>query len=68
MTTGTIVRIMADKGFGFTKESGSGTEHFFHRSAVRSGSFELLREADSVHFDAVRAEKGPRAENVQAAG
>ena len=27
-----------------------------------------LREGDSVHFDAVRAEKGPRAENVQAAG
>lgn len=68
MTTGTIVRIMADKGFGFIKERGSGTQHFFHRSALRSGSFELLCESDSVHFDAVRAEKGSRAENVQAAG
>ena len=43
MPTGTIARLLIDKGFGFIRDEG-GTEHFFHRSAVRSQVFELLRE------------------------
>ena len=50
MPTGTIARLLIDKGFGFIRDEG-GTEHFFHRSAVRSQVFELLREgpARRVH-------------------
>ena len=43
MPTGTIARLLIDKGFGFIREEG-GVEHFFHRSAVRGAVFELLRE------------------------
>ena len=34
MATGTIARLLIDKGFGFIRDE-SGIEHFFHRSAVR---------------------------------
>ena len=43
MPTGTIARLLIDKGFGFIRDE-SGIEHFFHRSAVRGAVFELLRE------------------------
>ena len=43
MPTGTIARLLIDKGFGFIRDEG-GIEHFFHRSAVRGAVFELLRE------------------------
>ena len=34
MPTGTIARLLIDKGFGFIRDE-SGIEHFFHRSSVR---------------------------------
>ena len=43
MPTGTIARLLIDKGFGFIRDEG-GIEHFFHRSSVRGAVFELLRE------------------------
>ena len=49
MPTGTIARLLIDKGFGFIRDEG-GIEHFFHRSSVRSAVFELLREGQSVEF------------------
>ena len=64
MPTGTIARLLIDKGFGFIRDEG-GIEHFFHRSAVRGAVFELLREGQAVTFDAGRGDKGPRAENVR---
>ena len=63
--TGTISRVMSDKGFGFIQGE-DGHEYFMHRSAVRDGSvFEQLREGQSVAFDAGQGDKGPRAENVR---
>ena len=47
MPTGTIARLLIDKGFGFIRDEG-GIEHFFHRSAVRGAVFELLREGQRV--------------------
>mgnify|MGYP003347543597 CR=1 FL=1 len=49
MPTGTIARLLIDKGFGFIRDE-SGMEHFFHRSAVRGAVFELLREGQRVEF------------------
>ncbi len=49
MSTGTIARLLIDKGFGFIRDE-SGIEHFFHRSAVRGAVFELLREGQRVEF------------------
>lgn len=63
---GTIARIIGDKGFGFVRNE-SGTEYFFHRSAVRDTTFELLQEGDRVTFEQGSSDKGPRAEEVRKA-
>jgi len=43
MQSGTIARLLLDKGFGFIRDE-RGIEHFFHRGSVRGAVFELLRE------------------------
>ena len=62
--TGTIKRMINDKGFGFIRDE-SGVEHFFHRSAVRGAVFELLREGQRVEFSTEESPKGPRAAEVR---
>jgi cold shock protein len=61
--TGRVKSVHEEKGFGFILDD-SGTEYFFHRSAV-SGNFDDLREGDRVEFDTGQGPKGPRAENVR---
>ena len=63
MPTGTIARLLIDKGFGFIRDEG-GIEHFFHRSSVRGAVFELLREGQRVEFTPEESQKGPRAGDV----
>lgn len=64
MATGTIARLLIDKGFGFIRDE-SGIEHFFHRSSVRGAVFELLREGQRVEFTNEESAKGPRAGDVR---
>ena len=64
MPTGTIARLLIDKGFGFIRDEG-GIEHFFHRSSVRGAVFELLREGQRVEFTQEDSGKGPRAGEVR---
>src|SRR5439155_16771863 len=64
MPTGTIARLLIDKGFGFIRDE-SGIEHFFHRSSVRNAVFELLREGQRVEFTPEDSQKGPRAGDVR---
>ena len=66
MATGTIARLLSDKGFGFIRDEG-GTEHFFHRSSVEAGAFEQLNEGQRVSFDEEPSQKGPRAGNIRTA-
>lgn len=63
MSEGTIKRL-TDKGFGFIS-NGSGTDMFFHMSAVEGCRFEELREGQKVSYNEGRGPKGPRAENVR---
>ena len=64
MASGTIARLLIDKGFGFIRDE-TGVEHFFHRSAVRGAVFELLREGQRVEFSIEESAKGPRAGDVR---
>jgi CspA family cold shock protein len=61
-STGTIKRLVSEKGFGFIAD-GSGQEYFFHQSAC--ASFDSLREGQAVTFESGQGPKGPRAENVR---
>ena len=63
MPTGTIARLLIDKGFGFIRDEG-GIEHFFHRSSVE-GNFDQLNEGQRVSFQEEPSAKGPRAGNVR---
>ena len=65
-TTGTIKRIVIEKGFGFVAAP-DGSEYFFHQSACQNGDFTQLREGQQVTFNAGQGPKGPRAEQVRPA-
>ena len=62
-TTGTIIRHLTDKGFGFIAAP-DGVEYFFHQSACTSTPFDSMHEGDTVAFTLGQGPKGPRAENV----
>jgi CspA family cold shock protein len=64
MATGTIKRLVRERGFGFILGQ-DGTELFFHRSALREQNFEALSEGQAVEFDVERGDKGPRAVNMK---
>ena len=62
MLTGTITRLIGDKGFGFIARDGDQADYFFHRSGLRAGiRFTELREGQRVTFEMEHGEKGPRA-------
>ena len=64
-TTGTIKRLVHEKGFGFIA-AGDGNEYFFHQSSCQT-PFNELREGQTVTFDTGQGPKGPRGENVRLA-
>ena len=67
MTTGTIKRVIADRGFGFIAAADE-KEYFFHRGALDSSlDFDRLVGGERVQFEVEQSPKGPRAIQVHAA-
>jgi len=68
MTTGTIKRVVSDRGFGFIKAEEDEKEYFFHRDGLESGlDFDRLSGGERVDFDVQASPKGPRAVRVRPA-
>jgi CspA family cold shock protein len=67
MATGTIKKIVADRGFGFiTGEDGK--DYFFHRDGLDSSiDFDRLVGGERVEFQIEQSPKGPRASQVRSA-
>jgi len=67
MPSGTIKKVVADRGFGFiTGENGK--DYFFHRSGLQQSlDFDRLMGGEAVEFDIEQSPKGPRASGVRAA-
>jgi CspA family cold shock protein len=67
MTTGTVKKVISDRGFGFiTGEDGK--EYFFHKDGLTSSlDFERLTGGESVSFEVQTGPKGDRAVRVEAA-
>ena len=66
MATGTIKKVVSDRGFGFITAD-DGKEYFFHRTAVTSPlSFDRLAGGERVEFRVEAGPKGERAADVRA--
>jgi cold shock protein len=67
MPTGTIRKVVAERGFGFIAAE-DGNEYFFHRSGVEGlDLFDRLNEGEKVEFTIEPSPKGPRASRVRTA-
>jgi CspA family cold shock protein len=63
MVQGTVKWFNESKGYGFiTREDGE--DVFAHYSAIDGNGFKTLAEGDSVSFDVVEGDKGPKAINI----
>jgi len=67
VATGSVKKVVADRGFGFITAEDE-KEYFFHRSALDSSlDFDRLTGGERVEFDIEQSQKGPRAARVRAA-
>ena len=67
MATGTIKKVVADRGFGFITAD-DGKDYFFHRSGLDpSLDFDRLSGGEKVEFEIESSPKGPRAAKIRAA-
>jgi CspA family cold shock protein len=67
MTTGTIKKVVPERGFGFIAADDT-KEYFFHRNALDASiDFDRLVGGERVTFEIEASPKGPRAERVRAA-
>ena len=66
MATGTIKKVVSDRGFGFITAD-NGKDYFFHRSGLSASlDFDRLVGGEAVEFDIQQSPKGPRASGVRA--
>ena len=63
MAEGTVKWFSSSKGYGFI-DAGDGTDVFVHYADISGEGYKTLAPGDTVTFDIVEGEKGPRAENV----
>jgi cold shock protein len=63
MSDGTVKWFDEKKGFGFIS-SANGPDIFVHYTNITGDGFKTLAEGDTVEFEVVKGEKGPKAENV----
>ena len=61
MPTGTIKKLIKEKGFGFI--AGDKGDLFFHSSALQGVNFDDLNEGQAVQYEEGMGPKGPKAEN-----
>jgi cold shock protein len=67
MPTGTIKKLVSDRGFGFIAAE-DGKEYFFHRTGLDSSvNFDSLAGGERVSFDIEPSQKGPRANRIKLA-
>ena len=64
VTTGTIKKVVSDRGFGFIAAEDA-KEYFFHRGGLDSTlDFDRLNGGEKVTFEIEQSPKGPRAVKV----
>ncbi len=64
MHTGTIKKLVRERGFGFISDT-DGRELFFHQSGLVEAKYDALTEGQKVSFEVEQSPKGPRAVQIQ---
>ncbi len=65
MATGTVKWFNAEKGYGFIKPDGGGSDVFAHYSAIDATGFRTLDEDQRVEFEIAQGQKGPQAAQIR---
>ena len=67
MATGTLKKVVSDRGFGFIAAE-DGKEYFFHRTGLDATlDFDTLVGGEKVDFQVENSPKGPRATRIRRA-
>ncbi len=64
MHTGTIKKLVSDRGFGFISAT-DGREIFFHQSSLIDVRMTDLKKDQKVEFEVEKTDKGPLATNIR---
>ena len=64
MHTGTVKKLVRERGFGFISDT-DGRELFFHQSGLVEAKYDALTEGQKVTFEVEQSPKGPRAVQIQ---
>ena len=65
MATGTLKKVVSDRGFGFIAAE-YGKEYFFHRTGLDATlDFDQLVGGEKVDFQVENSPKGPRATRIR---
>jgi len=64
LATGRVKWFNNQKGFGFIEQENGGKDIFVHHTGIKGDGYKSLQEGQSVQFDIVDGEKGPKAVNV----
>lgn len=64
MATGKVKWFSDSKGYGFIEQD-DGNDVFVHHTDIEGSGFKTLREGQSVEFDVIKGDKGPKAVNVK---
>ena len=67
LVNGTVKWFNDEKGYGFIEQNSGGADVFVHFSAITGSGFRTLSEGQAVTFSIKQGQKGPEAENVEAA-
>ena len=66
MAIGKIKWFDNKKGFGFIAQD-TGQDVFVHHTCIEGAGFKTLQEGETVNFEIVNSDKGPKAQNVHRA-
>jgi len=66
MASGKVKWFDNKRGFGFIAQD-TGQDVFVHHTSIVGSGYKTLQEGETVNFDLVQSDKGPKAEKVQRA-
>jgi CspA family cold shock protein len=65
MAQGKVKWFNDQKGYGFISNDDGSGDVFAHYSAIQIEGYKSLAEGDSVEFEVVTSDKGPKAANIR---